>query len=85
MPDKDHWAHKAIDWAITNGITAGTSDTTFSPDTGCTRAQVVTFLWKAAGSPESSGTAKTFGDVKAGSYYEKAVSWAVENGITAGT
>ena len=74
-----------VKWAVENGITAGTSATTFSPNTSCTRAQTMTFLWKAAGSPEPSGTANPFTNVAPDAYYYKAVLWAVENGITAGT
>ena len=85
MPALDNWAHKPIDWAIVNGITAGTSDTTFGPDEGCTRAQVVTFLWRAAKQPEPKTTSNPFTDVKEGDYFYKAVLWAVENGITKGT
>ena len=85
MPAKGHWAHDPIDWALVNHITAGTSETTFSPKNVCSRAQVVTFLWRAAGSPEPESTENHFTDVPAGSYYEKAVLWAVENQITAGT
>ena len=66
------------------GITTGTSATTFSPDATCTRAQIVTFLWRAAGSPEPKAMS-TFVDVSADAYYAKAVAWAVENGITGGT
>lgn len=76
---------KAVRWAVEEGITAGTSKTKFSPNATCTRAQVVTFLWRAAGEPEPQSISAAFTDVPAGSYYEKAVSWAVENGITAGT
>lgn len=72
----------AVVWAIENGITDGIDDTHFSPETGCTRAQVVTFLWRAAGCPDVVG--KTFMDVEKDSYYEKAVAWAVANGITDG-
>lgn len=75
----------AVNWAVELGITTGTSTTTFSPNTTCTRAQVVTFLWRAAGSPEPAGAVANFSDVKAGAYYEKAVAWAVEKGITTGT
>ncbi len=85
MPAKKHWAHNAIDWALVNHITAGTSATTFGPNVLCTRAQVVTFLWRAAGSPTPTNTVNSFTDVRAGSYYETAVLWAVERGITAGT
>jgi len=76
---------EAVAWAVDSGITSGTSSTTFSPDLSCTRGQVVTFLWRAQGAPEPMGTATAFTDVKAGAYYEKAVQWAVENGITSGT
>ncbi|BDF58724.1 hypothetical protein CE91St36_15410 [Christensenellaceae bacterium] len=75
----------AVDWAVENGITKGTDDTHFSPDGICTRAQAVTFLWRAAGSPEPETRAMPFIDVPAGSYYYDAVLWAVENGITKGT
>lgn len=75
----------AVIWAVKKGITSGTSATTFDPDGSCTRAQAVTFLWRAAGSPESKSAAMPFTDVPAGSYFEKAVLWAVENGITKGT
>lgn len=72
---------EAVGWAVEKGITKGTSDSTFTPDGVCTRAQAVTFLWRAAGSP----AALPFADVKAGSYYDDAVRWAVENGVTVGT
>ena len=85
MPPKGDWAHDAIDWAVVTGITNGTGATTFSPNQGCTRGQVVTFLWRAAGSPEPSKTDNPFKDVKEGAFYYKAVLWAVENGITNGT
>jgi len=75
----------AVDWAVENGITKGTDDTHFSPDGICTRAQAVTFLWRAAGSPEPETRAMPFTDVPVGSYYYDAVLWAVENGITMGT
>ena len=75
----------AVDWAVENGITQGTDDTHFSPDGICTRAQAVTFLWRAAGSPEPETRAMPFTDVPVGSYYYDAVLWAVENGITKGT
>ena len=75
----------AVVWAVKKGITSGTSATTFSPDGSCTRAQAVTFLWRAAGSPEPKSAAMPFTDVPAGSYFEKAVLWAVENRITKGT
>ena len=75
----------AVKWAVEKNITTGTSDTTFMPDGICTRAQAVAFLWRAAGSPEPKSTTMAFSDVQVGSYYEKAVLWAVENGITKGT
>lgn len=82
--DSNAYYADAVAWAVANGITQGTSDTTFSPDAGCTRAQVVTFLWRAAGSPEST-VISAFTDVAADSDYAQAVAWAVENGITFGT
>ena len=75
----------AVDWAVENGITQGTDDTHFSPDGICTRAQAVTFLWRAAGSPKPETRTMPFADVPVGSYYYDAVLWAVENGITKGT
>ena len=75
----------AVIWAVDKDITAGTSATTFNPNGICTRAQAVTFLWRAAGSPAAKSAVMPFTDVKAGSYYETAVLWAVENGITKGT
>ena len=75
----------AVDWAVENGITQGTDATHFSPDGICTRAQAVTFLWRAAGSPKPETRTMPFTDVPAGSYYYDAVLWAVENGITEGT
>ena len=75
----------AVDWAVENGITKGTDDSHFSPDGICTRAQAVTFLWRAAGSPKPEPCAMPFTDVPVGSYYYDAVLWAVENGITKGT
>ena len=75
----------AVIWAVDKGITTGTSATTFNPNGICTRAQAVTFLWRAAGSPAAKSAVMPFTDVKAGSYYYDAVLWAVENGITKGT
>ena len=75
----------AVIWAVGKGITTGTSATTFNPNGICTRAQAVTFLWRAAGSPAPKSSAMPFADVKAGSYYYDAVLWAVEQGITKGT
>ncbi|MDD4808373.1 MAG: S-layer homology domain-containing protein, partial [Oscillospiraceae bacterium] len=77
--------HDAVIWAKDNGVTGGTSATTFSPNATCTRGQVVTFLWRASGSPEPKSTSNPFADVKSGDYYYKAVLWAVEQGITGGT
>ena len=73
----------AVKWAVDKGITNGLSDKMFGPYESCTRAQIVTFLWRAAGSPEPK-TASSFTDVPANAYYAKAVAWAVENGITNG-
>ena len=75
----------AVIWAVDKGITTSTSATTFNPNGICTRAQAVTFLWRAAGSPAAKSGAMPFADVKAGSYYYDAVLWAVEQGITKGT
>ena len=75
----------AVIWAVDKGITTGTSATTFNPNGICTRAQAVTFLWRAAGSPAPKTKVMPFADVKAGSYYYDAVLWAVEQGITKGT
>ena len=74
-----------IKWACSTGVTSGVTDYHFGPNTDCNRAQIVTFLWRAAGSPEPEITAHPFTDVVPGSFYEKAVLWAVENGITNGT
>ncbi len=76
---------EAVSWAAANGITAGTDAAHFSPDSVCTRAQAVTFLYRAAGSPAPKTSVMPFKDVPAGSYYYDAVLWAVENGITKGT
>ena len=75
----------AVVWAIQNKVTSGVSATTFAPNASCTRGQMVTFLWKAAGSPEPKSLTTAFTDVKSGAYYEKAVAWAVENKVTTGT
>ena len=77
--------YEAVKWAVKNGITTGVGNDLFAPEQPCTRAQIVTFLWRAAGSPEPKGTAAGMTDVVSGSYYEKAVAWAIENGITTGT
>ena len=81
----DAYYYEAVKWAQKKGITGGIDDGLFGPNQPCTRAQIVTFLWRAAGSPEPKGTAAGMTDVAAGSYYEKAVAWAIENGITTGT
>ena len=78
------WYAGAVAWAVEQGITSGTSDTTFSPNVSCTRAQMVTFLWRASGTPEI-GTTSPFSDVSADAYYYDAVLWAIEQGITGGT
>ena len=81
----DAYFADAVKWAVDKGVTNGLSDTMFGPYESCTRAQIVTFLWRAADSPEPKGTAAGMTDVVSGSYYEKAVAWAIENGITTGT
>ena len=75
---------ETIAWAVENGITKGTSDTTFSPNMTCSRAQIVTFLWRSEKSP-AAGTANPFADVKSTAYYADAVLWAVKENITKGT
>ena len=81
----DSYCADAVKWAVENGVTNGTTATTFSPNAACTRGQIVTFLWRAAGSPAPKTTVNPFTDVAADAYYAKAVLWAVENGITNGT
>ena len=76
--------HFAMDWAVTNGITTGVTPTTFQPDRVCTRAHVVTFLWRAKGQPTPSSGSIPFTDVPAGKYYTTAVLWALQNNITQG-
>jgi len=71
-------------WAVGKNITNGMSATSFAPNANCTRGQIVTFLWRACGSPEPTSTKNNFKDVKAGEYYYNAVLWAVEKGITTG-
>ena len=80
----DAYYAKAVAWAVETGIVAGTSETTFGPDDPCTRAQIIFLLWCAAGSPEPKAMS-SFVDVPADAYYAKAVAWAVETGIVAGT
>ena len=79
----DAYYAKAVAWAVENKITSGTSESTFSPDATCTRAQAMTFLWAAAGRPEAESTS-AFTDVAANAYYANAVAWAVAKNITAG-
>ncbi|MBS1360056.1 MAG: hypothetical protein HPZ92_06030 [Oscillospiraceae bacterium] len=81
----DAYFYEAVKWAVKNGITTGVGNDLFAPEQPCTRAQIVTFLWRAAGAPEPKGAASGMTDVVSGSYYEKAVAWAIENGITTGT
>ena len=85
VKDPNQYYYAPVYWAVEQGITNGTSKTEFSPEKGCTRAQVVTFLWRAAGEPKPTATTCNFEDVKAGAYYYDAVLWAVENNITNGT
>ena len=80
----EDYYYDAVLWAAQKGITGGMSDTLFAPNVACPRAQIVTFLWRTAGSPEPSALS-SFADVPADAYYAKAVAWAVENGITEGT
>ena len=80
---EDAYYAQAVLWAVENGITKGTSETTFSPDQTCTRAHAVAFLYRLAGSPAVTGS--SFQDVTADAYYNAAVAWAVQQGITNGT
>ena len=82
--NENHFFHESVLWALENGITNGIDGSHFGPMGVCNRAQVVTFLWRAAGSPEPATTEHPFTDVAAGSFYEKAVLWALEMGITNG-
>lgn len=82
--NQSDYYYDAVQWAVEKGITEGTSATTFSPDASCTRAQMVTFLYRAAGSPAPKSTVNPFTDVSANDYYYNAVLWAIENGITTG-
>ncbi len=84
IPSGAYYAN-AVNWAVANNVTNGTSSSTFSPEATCTRGQIVTFLWRAAGEPNPAGAANPFTDVKENAYYYKAVLWAVERGITSGT
>ena len=80
----DAFFYEAVKWAVKSGVTNGLTETMFGPYEPCTRAQIVTFLWRAAGSPEPKAMS-SFADVPASAYYAKAVAWAIENGITTGT
>ena len=84
VPVKEYY-FDAVDWAVKQGIVAGTSDTTFSPNKNTSRAEIVTLLWRAAGRPEPKTTANPFTDLKSSEYYYKAVLWAYENNIVSGT
>ena len=81
----DSYYYEAVQWAVEKGITVGTSTDIFSPGASCTRAQMVTFLWRAAGSPAPKSTTNPFKDISSTDYFYNAVLWAVENGITSGT
>ena len=83
VTESDYY-YDAVLWAVENGVTTGTGDAVFSPDTAVTRAQMVTFLWRAHGSPKTTGS-NAFKDVSSSDYYYDAVLWAVENGVTNGT
>lgn len=82
---ESNYFYDAVQWAVKQGITSGTSATTFAPNVTCTRAQMATFLWRAAGSPTPKSAVMPFHDVLADAYYYTAVQWAVEQGITSGT
>ena len=82
---KNNYFYDAVEWAVDKGITSGTGGTTFSPNASCTRGQMVTFLWRAAGSPAPKSAETPFTDVNKGDYFYDAVLWAVEQGITSGT
>ena len=84
VPENSYYS-SAVQWAAVNGITAGVGDNLFQPAQDCTRAQIVTFLWRAAGCPKPESQNNPFSDVQAGAYYSDAVLWAIENGITNGT
>ncbi len=82
---KNDYFHDAVLWAVNKGITSGTGANTFSPNASCTRGQMVTFLWRAAGSPAPKSAENPFTDVNKSDYFYNAVLWAVEQGITSGT
>ena len=81
--DRTAYYHLPMDWAVVNNVTTGVTPTTFCPSKSCTRAQMVTFLWRMEGKPNPTGSA-SFSDVPANAYYAKAVSWALENNVTTG-
>ncbi|MDY3304441.1 MAG: S-layer homology domain-containing protein [Clostridia bacterium] len=83
--DSNGYYAPAIDWAFDKGVTSGTTDSTFSPNDECTRGQVLTFLWRAMGSPNPKTSENPFKDVNSSQYYYKAILWGVEQGITGGT
>ena len=83
--DYSSWYSEPVIWATEKGVTKGTSEIEFSPDASCTRAQMVTFLWRSQGCPEPKHSASSFNDVSADAYYYKAVLWALDNSITTGT
>ncbi len=85
VTDESAYYYTPVYWAVDKGITKGKTADTFDPNGDCTRAQIVTFLYRAMGEPEVDTTENPFTDVKAGSYYEKAVLWALANGVTKGT
>lgn len=83
--DKSDYFYEPVSWAVEKNVSSGTSATAFEPDSYCTRAQAVTFLWRAKGSPAPTKTDNPFTDVKQSDYFYKAVLWAVEKGVTNGT
>ena len=80
----DAYFYEAVKWAVKMGITTGYSQDIFAPDDGCTRGQIVTFMWRAAGCPAPKNSTTTFTDLVDGAFYYDAVLWAAENGITTG-
>lgn len=84
MPPVEHWAHAAIDWAVENGVVLGIFQDAFGPELQCTRAQLVTLLWRAAGEPQPETEGCPFSDVSDSAYYRTAVLWATETGVTQG-
>ena len=83
--EESDYFYDAVRWAVEHGITEGTSDTTFAPKDYCSRGQVITFLWKAMGSPEPQSSSHPFTDIPEDAYYTKAVLWAAEQNIASGT